>query len=318
MDKIYEYNDFYVIPFKKFWNETGGICDKNGNFVLESIRGNGCWGRPSEKYKGNLNKIKTINKSIIFMGHLTSHYGHFLWETLSRFWIFVKLNRTFLDDKEFIFLDFHTPCGIHDYPILNYIMKILNINKYSFRKVTSIQKYKKIYLPETMNSDIFKLYSEEKPILDSINAIFQKELFYSISKKIVPKFENIKIYITRKRKSERPTNIYDKLFKKLGFIILHPSTKTFEEDLKYYKTARIIAGIDGTGLHNVGFMENPKRYMIELKHRKDTYLEKNKGLANGQFFFNWFNNVPYTVIPCFKLSFGQIEKQVKELLLKVE
>ena len=311
MDKICEYNDFYVIPFKKFWNE-------NGNFVLESIRGNGCWGRPSGKYKGNLNKIKTINKSIIFMGHLTSHYGHFLWETLSRFWIFVKLNRSFLDDKEFIFLDFHTPCSMHNYPILNYIMKILNINKYSFRKVTSIQKYKKIYLPETMNSDIFKLYSEEKPIFDSINAIYQKELFYSISKKLVPKFENIKIYITRKRKSDRPTNIYDKLFKKLGFIILYPSTETFEGDLKYYKTARIIAGIDGTGLHNVGFMENPKRYMIELKHRKDIYLEKNKGLSNGQFFFNWFNNVPYTVIPCFKLSFGQIEKQVKELLLKIE
>ena len=95
------------------------------------------------------------------------------------------------------------------------------------------------------------------------------------------------------------------------------SSNSFINDLKYYKSARIIAGIDGTGLHNVGFMQHSNRYMIELKHRSKRFLPKNKGLATGQFFFNWFNDVPYTVIPCFRLSYDEIEKEIEKIIINI-
>lgn len=263
------------------------------------------------------------------MGHMTNHYGHFLWETVSRFWIFLKLNKTFFIDKDVVFINFALGnCNMKNYSVLNYIMKALNIENYSFKKITTITKYKKIYLPEVMNSPLFPTIENNSYIGDAtynnciqktedykINADYQKDLFYSITKNIIPKFNDLKIYITRKRVSERPTSIYDNMFKKLGFIILNPSSNSFINDLEYYKSARIIAGIDGTGLHNVGFMQHPNRYMIELKHRSHLFLPENKGLAKGQLFFNWFNNVPYTVIPCFKLSFSEIENEIKKILL---
>lgn len=331
MDKIKLYNDHYIIPFRKYPNQTGGICDKNKNMILESIRGHGQWGKEFT-YKGEFTNIKTENKSAIFIGHMTSHYGHFLWETLSRFWIFLKLNKSFFIDKDIVFINFCAgmQCDMRNYSVLNYIMNSLDIQKYSLKKITTVTSYRKIYLPEVMNSLVFpeiqnnsydgkKTYGFPKEIENYlINAEYQKDLFYSITKQIdLADNRELNIYITRKITSDRPTSIYDNMFKKLGFIILSPSSNSFIKDLQYYKSARIIAGIDGSGLHNVGFMQHPKRYMIELKHRKKNFLPENKGLAVGQCFFNWFNNVPYTVIPCFKLSLSEIESEIKKILTKV-
>ena len=281
------------------------------------------WGK-EVYYSGNLNNIETINKPAIFLGHLTKHYGHFLWETLTRFWIFLKLNKTFFIDKDIVFISF-THGNFNNmtgYSVLNYIMEALDIQNYSFKKITSVKRYNKIYLPEVMNSWIFG-YPKTRE-----NADLQQKLFYSITKNITPKFDNLKIYITRKiSEGGRPTTIYDNLFKSLGFKLLDPSSKTFKQDLEYYKSAKIIAGIDGSGLHNVGFMQHPNRYMIELKYRKERYcvqqgngqnIEENNGLAWGQFFFNWFNNVPYTVIPCFKLSYNEVNDRLNKILIKID
>ena len=48
------------------------------------------------------------------------------------------------------------------------------------------------------------------------------------------------------------------------------------------------------------------------------YLTENNGLSNSQYFINWFNNVPYTVIPCFKLSLVEVKNKVKKILTQVE
>lgn len=327
MEKIKVYTDHCILPFRKHPHQTGGICDENNKMILESIRGHGGWGKELT-YSGSLKNIKKENKSAIFMGHMTKHYGHFLWETLSRFWIFLQLDKSFFKDKDLVFINFCMDnCSIRDYNVLNYIIKVLDIQNYSFIKITTITKYEKIYLPEVMNSLHFPLiinnFYDEKNIPQKedfkLHAYFQRELFKNITKNITPKFNDLKIYITRKRSSgDRPTTRYDNMFKKMGFIILNPSSASFPKDLEYYKNARIIAGIDGTGLHNVGFMQNPDKYMIELKHRSKNFLPKNKGLANGQYFFNWFNNVPYTVIPCFKLSLNEIENKIKEILTELK
>lgn len=328
MEKIKVYTDHYILPFKKRPQQTGGICNENNEMILESIRGHGGWGKEL-RYNGSLENIKKENKSAIFMGHMTGHYGHFLWETLSRFWIFVQLDKSFFKDKDLVFINFlHSNCNIRDDNVLNYILKVLDIEHYSFIKITTITKYEKIYLPEVMNSSYFpfiknNVYDEKNKPKNKdfkINADFQRQLFQTITKNITPKFNDLKIYISRKEQigDGRPTTKYDNMFHKMGFLILNPSSATFSKDLECYKNARIIAGIDGSGLHNVGFMQNPDRYMIELKHRSKIFLPQNKGLANGQFFFNWFNNVPYTVIPCFKLSFNEIEDTVKEILTELE
>lgn len=327
MDKIKLFTDHYIIPYTKYFDKTGGICDENNTMILESIRGHGCWGKEL-RYNGSLENIKKENKSAIFMGHMTGHYGHFLWETLSRFWIFVKLDKSFFKDKDLVFINFcHTNCSIRDYNVLNYILKVLDIEHYSFIKITTIKKYEKIYLPEVMNSSYFPLiinnvYDEKNKPKNKdfkVNANYQRQLFETITKNITPKFKDLKIYISRKEQREdRPSTKYDDMFKKMGFLILNPSSASFSKDLEFYKNARIIAGIDGTGLHNVGFMQNPDKYMIELKHRPKLFLTETKGLAKGQSFFNWFNNVPYTVIPCFQLSFHEIENKIKEILTELE
>ena len=323
MDLLREYNNYYIIPFIKYPKITGGICGKNGKFVVDSLR----WPTQSvcdHTFRGNLQskKINTLNKSVIFMGHLTCHYGHFLLETLSRFWIFCKLNKSFFDDKEIVFLDFvHNPVDINKiakYNVINYVFKTLDIKNYSFRKIKSVSRVKKLYLPEILNPTDLNL--------NKIIADYQKKLFNSICKNIVPKFDDIKIYITRKKKDEtdcRPSSKYDNMFKSLGFIILYPTSASFEKDLYYYKSARIIAGIDGTGLHNIGFMENPKGYMIELHHRSKTFLDKYNGLATGQYFFNFFNHVPYTVIRCFSkenqyLTVDKVKQKIKDILVSID
>lgn len=310
MNKLKQYKNHYIIPYEKHPNRTGGICDEKGNMVIESIRGNGIWGKEN-KYWRSLNDMETIKEPTIFLGHLTKHYGHFLWETLSRFWIFIELNKSFLNDKQFVFMDFcHNCCNINEYIVLNYIMETLNIQNYSFNKVTRVKKYSNLYIPEVMNIGFFG-YPKTK-----INAELQQKLFYSITKNIVTTFDNLCIYITRKDRCNGRSSFYDNLFKNLGFKIIDPISKTFKKDLEYYKSAKIIAGIDGTGLHNVGFMQHPKRYMIELKHRKNG-LPENNGLTNGQYYFNWFNNVPYTSIPCFKLSCNEVEEELNKVLNKI-
>lgn len=322
--KIHEYKEHYIIPFVEYPNKTGGICDKDGNLIINSIRGCGVWGK-EDKYDGKLENFNSISTPTIFMGHFTNHYGHFLWETMVRFWIFIDFDRTFFKDKDLVFIDFvDAPCNMYEYPVFNYILNALNIKNYSFNKVTTIQKYDTLYLPDQFSETILELYKKDhdnryediQKKLELINKDIQKKLFYSITKNISGTLKpDLKIYISRDRKSERSSYIYDELFYNLGFKVILPSSNTFEQDLEYYKCARIIAGIDGSGLHNVGFMQNPKRHMIELKHRKDTFLEGNKGLANGQYYFNWFSDTPYTVIPCFKLSFED-SKIILENLLK--
>jgi hypothetical protein len=329
MDKVEMYTDHWVVPFRRI-KSPGGICDERGNMVLESLRGPArgregnvraqvgrAPGQPSGPLGGGGQR-----RPAIFMGHLTCHYGHFLIETLDRFWVFLELDKSFFVDKDIVFIGHQHDISVRGYHVLDCIMESLDIRGCTFVKVDSAKKYEKLYLPEPASSLFFPMAVNDV-VVDTmeaardyeVTASYQRALFHAIAAHVEPRYGDLKLYISRAGGvGDRPTTLYDEMFRQMGFTVICPTSRTFKRDLALYKSAKIIVGVDGTGLHNVGFMQHPSRCMIELKHRKDKFLRKTRGLSVGQYFFNWFNRVPYKVIPGFRMTLDEVRREITTTL----
>lgn len=295
----------YVVPFEKRDNprRTGGICNTDGKMLTETVR----FSIPYSVIIPN-NKVKCIDNAI-FLGHITNHYGHFLLETLPRFWIFKYYPMTYFQDKTIVFINFlHSNSNLKENIIFNNILNILHLKNLNFTIINTLTKVKSLYIPKFPGNHPVYNFKLEKSII--IPDIYQE-----IISNIPIKKTYSKLYISRLDRggSIKLTNF----FKSLGFTIINPTQKTFIDDLVKYKSAKIIAGIDGTGLHNICFMSNKTKYMIELKSRKNKFLKENKGLAKGQNFFNDLHNIKYTVIPFFKMTFPQLIKEVKKTIANI-
>jgi len=284
----------FIIPFNNLYH-SGGVCDSEGKMIW--YRKIGFQDHPVV----DISRYEYINKEAIFMGHLTNHYGHFLLESLSRFHFFFEKSRDFLKNKELVFIALGPILSISSCNLLNYMINIFNLKNISFRIIDKCTQFKKIYIPECHLS-----------INQWINPI-QIKIYNTISSSIPINNQFDKIFISRRTTNSHSmlqiTNddLIEQLFKSKGFHIIIPDPKQFIDNVSYYRGAKVMAGIEGTGLHNVLFMK-PGTQLIHINTGR--IFPRKEKMSLNQFNCCSLNNIKTNVIE-FK---GDIKKKEYDIL----
>lgn len=273
------YNNHIIYP--NINNEIDGVCDDNGNVVEDSLR---ILNSDTKNFKFNLNnkKIHYSDDDVIFAGNLFPHYGHFILETLTCFWIFLKYDKVFFKNKKIIFIESVNKIesdDIFEHPLFKKIVKLLQLETINFKiQRYKIIKYRKVFVP----TKIFRI--NDNIYVEKIYNMLVNSLCLSINNKIIKQTFDV-IYVSRncniRIKNEDEIKACMNF---LGIKIIDPNINNFEKDIYIYNHAKIMIGIEGTNLHNSIFMRKNNSTLISISSNRyfnetNGYISKNQYLC---------------------------------------
>jgi hypothetical protein len=262
-----------VFPYQCRFKESasyGGVFDENNNLIEISKDSYSAVGYPQ---KLAIPSYKTVDNEVIYLGYLSYHFGHFLVDSLSRFWFLLdSLDKT----KDLVYISNKDNLFISD--ILNFVGWGRGARK--VYRIKEPIKFKSVTIPQS--SCFYDHYHIEYK--DSCRKIAERVEDNKIYKKI---------YVSRRKlKSDTTSKLYgdqyfEKAFKKAGFKIIYPEKLSLKEQIGLMKNCEHLAGIVGSALHLSLFCkdgievthilrckENIRRYirLNKAKNIKDNYI----------------------------------------------
>jgi tetratricopeptide (TPR) repeat protein len=220
----------------------GGVLDEHAQFVQQSAQ----W-RDVEDLcvflpRGYNAKTQLRDRSAygIYAGVIFDHYGHFILESLSRLWYA-------LEDKE-----------KRDWPIY-FLAHGLPLRPYQIEIFKLLEIYDRIRIV-TLPTEVGTLLLPESSIRYQRTAHIKfRRVFHNLKAAspaaAAPKD---KIYISRLDVSSAvsvPEQAVEEIFRSDGWDIIHPETMTVAEQISLFKNSRRVAGLTGSGMHNVLYSE---------------------------------------------------------------
>lgn len=193
----------------------------------------------------------------LYLGHyMGGHYGHFITETLSTFWIFEDQRADAFDYV--LFHPFVFGTAIPDYASFCFERFGIREDKVVFAGAEPLS-FEEIVVPERL----FRLNH-------SSDARLRWVYGHITEGARAPAAAPERLYVSRRRFSRRDLfrvvaneAHIETAFQQRGFEVIYPETMRFEDQVALYSRARWVAGISGSGLHNSLFMR-PDAAIIEL------------------------------------------------------
>ncbi len=286
----------YITPTKTAGTEkpitlTGCIYDSNKRKICLSERSSGHKGdfyqsiNPESLPIKNHKDLETLLGKSVYLGHLMNHYGHFITETISTFWLL-------LEEHCFDHYIFHSFEGSSSIP--NYATHIIDAFKIPKSKILIINtplKLEEVVIPERLVQLNFKI---DRNMLEVYS--YLKEFILT---NFPVKIKNHELlYLSRLKTSKRKINRIiineadiEEYFKRLGFKILYLEEMPFNQQISIFNQAKIIVGFSGSALHNCVFT-NIKTQIIELSD-----IRSGQNYQPMQVLCNELANTEYTHIP---------------------
>ncbi len=230
-----------ILPAKKFVDDDGvpyyrgGVIDAGGRFVsLSQHLREKKSGSLTDAYPLNGRDIKYIDEEVIYAGILNDHIGHFLMESTSRLWYFIK--NSYKPQK----LAFLTAKHRKIIPQAWEFLSLLGIKKEDIYLISSPTRFKCVHVPSQSHI---------------INTSYQDGFlvpFQEAAQHITPQNYD-KIYLSRtKFKGGTPClgeEHFEKMFKDNGYKVIYPEYLSLKEQISYIRGAKEIAGVIGTATH---------------------------------------------------------------------
>jgi hypothetical protein len=213
---------------------TGGIYTADGQFVEESLLYRG---RPAALQKS----VEHLSETYIYGGCLFRHFGHLIWESLSRLYMIRQCK-----DYPILFIN---PQDEQLNDRLCRFFKIIGVkNEIRLVKVpTSVEEL--IYCPP--GSSINPLYISDEQI-NSLQC-------FNFSKNIPDNNSEKKIWISRSNLLFGVVVnelIIEKVLAKIGYKIIQPELLTLQEQVRLMCKADIVAGFDGSAFFSLLFSKD--------------------------------------------------------------
>lgn len=234
---------------------TGGIYDKRGNLIPSAQRPNpiDTWTSSSPSRLNKRDPKITIERDCIYMGQYITHYGHFLLETLARFWALKHVDQ----DTTLVFHPFLRRKPI---PPKRWTPIKISIESFGFKpkNVLFVKQptcFQRLLVPtpaleysvgaDPEQSKVFSTIGEYCEILTDKPRLFSRSAALPYPKKIYLSRK----YLHGKRLIENEAEV-EGLFQSKGFTILYPEKTPFDTQVRYYRKAEVIAGFSGSATHN--------------------------------------------------------------------
>jgi hypothetical protein len=240
---------------------SGCVYRADGSKVTLSERFGGFWGDLANNDNPDTIDVSIAAKALkgrgLYLGHfMGGHYGHFITEGLSTFWILEEQSATGFD--YFVFHPFAFGVAIPAYArncLERFTIPVEKIVFVGEERLT----FSELVVPERL----FRL---------NHSADVRSRWTYQTIAAAAPAPPSApnRIYLSRRQFNRRQfervvaneVEIED-VFRANGFEIVYPETLTFSEQVALCARASVIAGISGSGLHNGAFMRSGT-LLIEL------------------------------------------------------
>ena len=218
---------------------------------------------PQEVEMLRVKQAARIDRTCIYMGPLSRHFGHFLLESLQRAWYLMQADHTSL----LLFHGHNEQVNLTSFARI--IFSALDVDPARIRIAVNDVQVSRLILPA---SQFWQGIKASPGMGIAFDHIREKILKGRASSQRTA----AKIYFSRKglspeRAPGRPRAVIsneeevEALFRKRGYEILQPETLPFEEQVALVANATHVAGASGSALHLMLFNDNPRTRFIELR-----------------------------------------------------
>lgn len=244
--------------------------------------------------------LEEVEGSCLYLGHYTRHYGHFLLETLSRFWVFSED----ISYDRVIFQPF-----IHPVPKLSFSPAKICFDCFSieYTKIMVVgekTRFDHLLVPNMLMEINNHANEEQALIYQNIVEYCRRhyrlcksspsKIYFSRSNLEVHRMKNGPKLVRMIRRAWRSRDLdrgtirrghivnedeIEKLFISFGFTVIHPEQIPFEEQVLMCSEADVIAGLEGSAMHNSVFMKQGA-LAITLKSLRSTHI-RNQVICDG-------------------------------------
>ena len=208
---------------------------------------------------------RKIRGNSLYLGHYTGHYGHFLLETLSRFWIFFNSSEDFKKYDNFIFHPFlHKTPSPDNFSPANICFKCFGLDISKIILITEPTHFENLTVPQSFFEINHRVRQEMGAVYKEIRnfATGLESSRVGLVNRIWGwgKDEKLRLFISRRKaRGYRPMvneRAVERAFAAEGFKIFHPERWKFEQQVAIFDRTEVLAGVEGSALHNSVFMKS--------------------------------------------------------------
>ncbi len=259
-----------------------------------------------------------LSGTTLYLGHYTHFYGHFLMETLARFWALDS-------DLKYDHIVFHTlfdnASTSDTFSAAQTAFEAFGINPIQVKIIKKTVKAEKLIVPT-------KLIAVSDQASPEQAAIYQKLIAHchnqnSAGPETLPK----RVYVSRRQLNslgnrERFTQNEaeaEAVFESHGFTVVYPEQLDFQYQVRLFHAADIVAGLDGSALHNALFMRPGTKTIILGNPRKPNAPHLNQLICNRlaqvePIFIPYRGNLLDEQSGAFEINIQHLTEQLQERL----
>ena len=220
-------------------NRIEASCIKRGTTDL-------CLNADETHYSGEKDNLPFLDRTVLYLGAITSHYGHFLLESLSRWWPVPEYGSEF----DHYLVHVSNPAVLEK----PYVQMCLNALKIDPRKIIFFSeptRIAKVIVPQAAIQGSSHIFTQYKMLCDSIAARYSEvtttEQPLYLSRRLLTK--GVRYYQGEEK--------LEALLVDRGVRVVHPQLLPFDEQLRVINTHRHILGIMGSAMHTIAFSVTP-------------------------------------------------------------
>jgi hypothetical protein len=250
---------------------SGVIYDEFGK-ICRSAQRNNCssneW-RPSDADALSLDALPNyVSGCSLYLGHYTGHYGHFLLETLARLWPLWGTSLRAAGYDRVVFHPFlHKTPGIRQFSPARMSLATFGIDAAQVLLINEPLRFERLDIP----TPLLEINYRVDPSMAKTYELITKFCLSAPSSRpgIWPRLTGwpsrgpLSLYLSRRHArgfhpmvNERAV---ERIFVDAGFKVLHPERWSFEQQVALYQRAEVVAGVEGSALHNSVFMRHGTR-----------------------------------------------------------
>ncbi len=272
--QIHTFDDAIVLPLSRSYADFNvyeyGALDNNGHYIRES-------GKFMQDFKDFSlpASIPYDDREVIYCGHIANHYGHFLLETTVRLWYYLQ-NRN--HDSVLCF-----SAESEDIPVFaREFFNLLGIEQQQITITTAFRQFRRMIIPEP--SFVWWSHYTKDFLLP----------FHTAAEAIPPGGDE-KIYLSRKNVCTTAMAFgegeLEKVMNENGFKSVEFQFMSLREQISSIKGAKVIAGINGTAMHNVLFSGNsPDTIILNRSETPDIQYIINEAVQARSYLIEVFHN----------------------------
>ena len=234
----------------------GALYDRHGNLIEMAQRDGGraydlvCELDPPRVIKKQILQSRTfLPGKTLFLGNYMNLYGHFLVETMSRFWALAT--DTF--DHYAFFPFVHRRNMIETFDFHRLFLQHFGITPDRMVVLQAPVEFEEVHVPERLCT------------INHCANIDLPSVYRDLSRQHAKLTGSDRIFLSRHQPYARISNVteVEEVFRELDFEIIYPETLDLPTQMGLYAGCRVLAGFAGSALHNCLFCE-PGTALIEL------------------------------------------------------